>query len=384
MVKLDKTDTPVTAVTSVTTEVAGKIQYQDYDIEKDRATLVAKLTGEDLQKVDEITNTIDVFNLSSIATYGAEAAEEISKASDIVLNSMDLKQLDDSGRIMKSLSKIMGQFDKKDLEPEKTGFFAQLFGNSKEALEKLTKKYTTLGGEIENIYVQIKEYEEEIVQSNNYLKSMFEANQNHYHQLVLYIVAGEQGCKEIREEIERRQNTQESHEDQFQISELQTALDMLEQRVSDLKMAETIALQSVPMIKMQEKSNFDLVRKMESAFVVTLPTLKQAIAQSMMLKRQRVMAKSMKTLDDTTNEALIASAKQNAALSIETAKLASGSSIKIETVEKTWNDIMNGITEAQRIRDDAHKKRIADDAKLKQLQQNYIKFIDSNNSRPAQ
>ena len=63
---------------------------------------------------------------------------------------------------------------------------------------------------------------------------------------------------------------------QFEISNLRQAENMLEQRVMDLKTAESIALQSIPMIKTMEFSNANLTRKINSAFIVTLPVFKQA------------------------------------------------------------------------------------------------------------
>ncbi len=58
-----------------------------------------------------------------------------------------------------------------------------------------------MGEEVDKIYVQLKQYESEIKQSNRKLNQMFDANVNYYHELVKYILAGEQGCREIEEYI---------------------------------------------------------------------------------------------------------------------------------------------------------------------------------------
>ena len=44
-------------------------------------------------EVDALVSTIEIDNLETIVTFGADAAEEISRASDVVLNSMDMSQL---------------------------------------------------------------------------------------------------------------------------------------------------------------------------------------------------------------------------------------------------------------------------------------------------
>ena len=61
-------------------------------------------------------------------------------------------------------------------------------------LDKILAKYHTMGDEVDKIYVQLKQYESEIKQSNRKLEEMFKVNVDYYHKLVKYILAGEQGC----------------------------------------------------------------------------------------------------------------------------------------------------------------------------------------------
>jgi len=54
-----------------------------------------------------------------------------------------------------------------------------------------------------------------------------------------------------------------------------------------------------------------------------------------------------------------------------TARLASGSSIKIETLETTWRTIMNGIEETKQIQENAKKKRVEDQARLETIKNDF-------------
>ena len=132
-------------------------------------------------------------------------------------------------------------------------------------------------------------------------------------------------------------------------------------------------MQSIPMIKTMQFSNMNLVRKINSAFIVTLPVFKQAIAQAIMLKRQRIQAEAMSALDAKTNEMLIRNAQNTAEQSKITARLASGSSIKTETLEKTWQTIVSGIEETKQIQENARKQRIEDQKKLEAIKDDFNK-----------
>ena len=355
--------------------VQNEIEAVDvYDIVEDRKQMNNELVGSD--EVDALVSTIEVNNLETIVSFGAEAADEISKASDIVLNSMSMSQIDESSEMLNALSKIMSKFDIDEIREDK-GLFNKLFGNLRKQLEKILQKYHTMGDEVDKIYVQLKQYESEIKQSNRNLNQMFDANVGYYHELVKYILAGEQGCKELENYIAQRQQDYENTADnaiQLELSSLNNALMMLEQRTQDLRTAENIAMQSIPMIKTMEYSNMNLVRKINSAFIVTLPVFKQALAQAIMLKRQKIQAEAMSELDKKTNEMLIKNAKNTVEQSKMTAKLASGSSIKIDTLEKTWRTIVNGIDETRAIQENARKQRIDDAARLDQIKKEFMEI----------
>lgn len=325
------------------------------------------------EEIDKIVSTINVNDSSTIVKFGAEAADEISKASDQVLNSMSLAQINDTGNMMKALANIMDQFDIDEIKDDKPGFF----GSLKKKLEKILNKYDNMGKDIDKIYVQLKQYESEIEANNKKLDAMYDANLGYYQQLVKYIMAGEQGVKELDAFIEQYQaKVAENPDDgtiRMDLSNLQQMREILDQRVMDLKVAENVALQTVPMLKTMEYSNLNLVRKINSAFIITMPVFKQALAQAIMLKRQRIQAESMAALDEKTNEMLLKNAQNTVDQSKMVAAMASSSSIKVETLQQTWQTIVNGIDEVQAIQDQAREKRKTDAVALEQIKADYKK-----------
>jgi len=370
-------ESPVVAAT--VPEAKSEIAVvEEYDIVADREQMNTQLANS--EEVDKLVSSIDLTNMDSIVHFGAEVAEEISKASDVVLNSMTLSQLDDTGAMLKTLAKVMDQFNIDEIKEDK-GFWNKLFGNAKKQLDKILAKYHTMGEDIDKIYVQLKGYESEIKTSNQKLNTMFDANVAYYHELVKYILAGEQACKELESYIAKRTEEMKNSGDQsiqFELTSLNQALLMMEQRTQDLRTAENVAMQSIPMIKTMEFSNYNLVRKINSAFIVTLPIFKQALAQAILLKRQKLQAESLAELDKKTNEMLIKNAENTMAVSQQTARLASGSSVQIETLETTWRTITTGIEETRRIEEEARKKRVDDKAKLEAIKEDFRKQYNAS------
>ena len=342
-----------------------------YNIVTDRENITTALVGS--KEVDTLVSTIEVHNMDTIVTFGAEVADEISKASDTVLGSLNIQEIDETNQLMVHLAAIMSKFDIDELKEDK-GLFDKLFGNVRQQLDKILAKYHTMGDEVDKIYVQLRSYDQEIRQSNHKLNNMFEANVGYYHELVKYIIAGEQACQELQAYIDKRTKDMAETGDnsiQFEIQSLNQSLMMMEQRVHDLRTAENVAMQSIPMLKTMEFSNYNLLRKINTAFIITLPIFKQALAQAILLKRQKIQAESMKVLDEKTNEMLIKNAHNTVEQSKLTSQMASGSSIQIETLENTWRTIMDGIEETKQIEMDNRRKRIEDKQRLEAIKQEF-------------
>lgn len=366
-------ENPVPVQTGTELEVV-----KEYNIQAEREKMTRELANS--KEVDELSSQLDVYQPDTIVNFGAGVAEEISKCSDVVLNSMNMSQVNDSGEMLQLLAKVMDKFDVKELQEDK-GLFDKLFHNAKKQLDKILSKYHTMGEEIDKIYIQLKKYEEEIKQSNKHLETMFQTNVKYYNELVKYILAGEQGIREIDAYMEQRRKDLETSGDnsiQFELTSLEQAKTMLEQRVQDLRIAENVAMQSIPMIKTMEFSNYNLVRKINSAFIITMPVFKQALSQAILLKRQKVQAEAMAALDQRTNEMLIRNAQNTVEASKMTTRLASGSSIQVETLETTWKTIVSGIEETKAIQEEASRKRQEDQVRLNQIKKEFNEMFHAN------
>ena len=245
---------PVQPAAQTPAQTAPEMEIVPFNIQADKQQLTEKMVNS--EEVDKIVSTISVYELGTIVSFGSEVAENISKCSDSVLNSINMSQLDNSSEMLNTLAKIMEKFDIDEIK-EKPGLFGKMFGNLRKQVDKILDKYHTMGQEVDKIYVQLKQYEEEIKQSNQKLEKMFETNVEYFHELEKYILAGEQGIGEIENYYEQRRQEFESSGEasiQFELTSLEQARVMLEQRVQDLRIAENVAMQSIPMIKTMEFS----------------------------------------------------------------------------------------------------------------------------------
>lgn len=333
-----------------------------------------------LKEVQDLTSEIEVQNVNSIIQFGQKASENISKISDELLASIKEVKAEEASEMLLSLTKIMDKFDIKEFENQKQpGLIAKIFKSAGDTIAKLFQKYDTMGYEIEKVYILLKRYESEIKDSNQKLKKLYDGNLEYYKQLEKYIVAGELASEEVDMYINQfsNDNTMNMDEKQMMIQKLEICKEMLQQRLYDLKVAENVAIQAAPMIQTIQMSNFNLLRKINTSFIITLPIFKQCLAQAIMLKRQEIQAKSLKQLDDKTNELIMRNATNTARQSTEIAKMASGSVVAIETLEKSYQTIMKGIEDTKAIQEANKAKRVENTIKLEQIKSNMKRNISS-------
>ena len=363
-------------ITNRDTSMSEELQPAEaFSLEKQKEETTLKLQNS--PEITAIARQVNITDANTIMTFGTGTAQEIAKFSDQILHSLEMTKVEDSSALLVSLNKIMDKFDVKDFNEKQAGVLSRLFNKAKNSVEALFQKYHTMGDEVDKVYVTLKQYENEIRQSNKTLEVMFEKDVEYYEQLGKYIMAGEMVLSQLRDNLlpKMQQKAMDSGDrmDQINFDNASQAVEMLDQRIYDLKLAENVSLQSMPMIKSIEQGNNNLIRKINSAFIITMPIFKQCLTQAIMLKRQALQANAISALDKRTNELLLRNAENTALQSKITTRLASGGAVDIATLEKSWQTIMNGITETRQIQSELRQSRTDGAQRMIALKQEYAK-----------
>lgn len=328
-------------------------------------------------EVHALAQKIDVKDQIAMLELGKETANGISTFSDRMLATMKASKLEESSVLLNNLNKIMDKFDPKDFaEEKKGGFLTRLFNKGKEQLERILSKYDSMNKEIDVIFNEIQKYEVEMKRNTVDLEHLYDQNVNYFQTLSKFIAAIEVKADEVRATLPTLEQKAQTG-DQLAAMEYETmqrAIELLEQRRYDLEMAQQVSFQSAPQIRLMQQGNNHLIGKINSAFVTTIPIFKQGLIHAVTLQRQKLIADSMSELDRRTNEMLVRNAENISKNSVNIARTAGSPSIKIETIETTWQTIMNGIQETKQIQAETAKNREEGRKRIEQLQLEYEKL----------
>ena len=328
-------------------------------------------------EVHALAQKIDVKDQIAMLELGKETANGISTFSDKMLATMKTSKLEESSVLLNNLNRIMDKFDPQDFaEDKKGGFLTRLFTKGKEQLEKFLSKYDSMNKEVDVIYREIQKYEVEMKRNTVDLENLYDQNLDYFQTLSKFVAAIEVRTDEVRASLPGLEQKAQTG-DQLAAMEYETllrAVELLEQRRYDLEMAQQVSFQSAPQIRLMQQGNNHLIAKINSAFVTTIPIFKQGLIHAVTLKRQKLISDSMSELDRRTNEMLVRNAENISKNSVNIARSAGSPSIKIETIETTWQTIMAGIQETKQIQAETARNREEGRKRIERLQLEYEKL----------
>lgn len=356
---------PVVQETIISAEEVSQIRQRQIALKKE-------------PQVQTLAQRIDPKNQIAILEFGKETAKGISTFSDRMLATIKQSDLEQSTKLLTNLNKVMDRFDPQDFseEEKKEGLLKRLFKKSKMQLEGILSKYDTMNKEVDVIYTEIQKYEIEMKRNTQQLELMYDENLDYFKQLSEHVAAIDIKVEELEAPIPAL-NAQAEQGSQMAIMELESvkrAVELLQQRGYDLEMAQQVSFQSAPQIRLMQQGNNHLIGKINSAFVTTIPIFKQGLIHAVTIKRQKLVSDSMAELDKRTNEMLMRNAENVRRNSVDIARQASNPSIKIETIEQTWQTIMAGIDEVKQVQEQTVRDRAEGRDRIEQLQLQYEKL----------
>ncbi|HBG8470957.1 TPA: toxic anion resistance protein [Clostridioides difficile] len=331
--------------------VLNEVSVNEYAV---KLTEEYKLNLRNDKDVKCIMTKIDISDIENILAFGDKSANSISRLSDEILSTTQKIQKEkDIGLILNKLNKTFKGFNLEDLQKEEKGFFKKVFNKAQNSFDNIVDRCTTVGNEVDKIYLDLKKHEVDIKEQVKNLANLYESNILYYRDLEKYIVAGEMALEKLDNELipsleEKALNSGENISLQ-KINILKNNRDMLEQRVYDLKIAENVSLQNIPMLQQMQKGNFDLMRAIKSSFIITLPIFKQCLINAIVLKKQEKMYKDIESVRNMTNDFLMQNAEHLSKQAPGISKLAGNSQISLDSLETSYKKIMEGIDECRRI-----------------------------------
>lgn len=341
------------------------------------------LQPHDFAEVMDAHKELAEISTTVVAEYGKNIANKTSTYTDELLDLVQNKDLDATGQKLNQVVQVAQQLNTSSIlnKSKSSGFFGGLLSKFKSAKHSFDQHFNTTKEQIDALVKEIESSQSGLKARVGTLDKMFDAVQEEYKQLGVYIAAGQLKQQDIQQQIVALTNQEQDQQTTQQIYDLNHLANNLEKRVSDLQVLQQSAMQTLPMIRIIQSNNLMLVDKFYAIKNITLPAWKNQISLAISLQEQKNSVQLAKAIDDTTNELLRRNAELLHQNSVDTAKANQRSVIDVETLEHVQNTLIKTVNDVIQIQKEGMQKRAEATTRLRALQESLNHLVLENSGQ---
>lgn len=316
---------------------------------------------EDQKAIQDVMNQINLNDTQSIIGFGVGAQRQLTAVSEQMLEGVKNKETGEAGTILNRMVTRLRGFDVKDIAGHtKPGFFARLFGMLSPIAQAI-QKFESVRNQIDDLESELETHVTRLMKDVGALDRLYDSSLQYFHDLAIYIAAGEAKLRELDEVVIPDLKAQaESSDDMVasqKLNDMNNARNALERKIHDLRLTRQVTMQSLPSIRIIQDNDNNLITKIQSAIVNTVPLWKTQMAQAITIYNAAKAGKAVKAATDLTNDLLVSNAENlresNAQIRTEVERAV----VDIASIEKANNDLIATIDESLTIYEEGKRKR---------------------------
>ena len=340
------------------------------------------LTEQEKAAVLAFVERIDIHNSETVLKYGNAAQMKISQFSDKILEDVKTK---DTGAISDMLTELVAELKGFDVDEGKRSGFFGLFKKAGLNLTQLKAKYDKVEENVMEIVNALTGHQKQLIADAAMLDELYKQNEQYYHELTLYIIAGELKLKRLREEelpplLAKAQETANPADAQA-ASDFSQLIERFDKRIHDLKLTRMVSVQMGPQIRLMQTNDNVLAERIQSTIANTIPLWKSQMVISMGMQHAEEALKAQQAVTDMTNELLRTNAERLKVGTIETAKEAERGVVDLETIRTANTALIDTLNEVQKIQREGALKRAEASMELGRLEKQLRdKVLEINNN----
>ena len=325
----------------------------------------SQLTDAERKAIDDFIQKVDVTNPDHVLLFGADAQKKIADFSQSALDAVKTQDAGEVGNMLVNLVSELKGFQKDTEEPKG---LAKLFAKGEDKITRMKARYSKVSANVDNIAGSLENYQTQLLKDIAMFDRLYDQNNDYFHQLTLYIIAGEKKLQQVREtELKALQEKAAQTGDAMdaqRANDLAAQCDRFEKKLYDLKLTRQVAIQMAPQIRLLQNNDSLLVERIQSTLSNTLPLWKSQMVLALGLHHSQQALQAQTAVTDMTNELLRKNAEALKIGTIQTAKEAERGIIDIETLAQTNQDLIDTINEVMTIQSEGRAKRMEAEKQL--------------------
>lgn len=326
------------------------------------------LSDAEKKQVEAFVKQIDISNVKTVNTYGANAQNGIAAFSQSITSTVRTKEFGEVGETLSQLKTAINS----TLVPEKKGIFG-VFQKGKQRLSSLISSYETAEANIKKIEKDLQQHRQVLTKDIYVFDQMYAQNLKFYKELTMYIIAGKKALaaarstklEELREKAER---TQDQLDMQY-YRDYEDACNRFEKRLFDLETTRLVSIQMAPQIRLLQNADQEVADKLRSNIINTIPLWRNQMVLALGIEHSRRALDAQAAVTEMTNELLRKNAETLKQGAIDAATASERAIVDMETLRKVNSDIITSINEVVKIHEEGSKRRAEAQTELVKIEE---------------
>ena len=337
-----------------------------------------QVDASEKQRIDGLMQEINLADSNSIIFFGSKAQQELTSISDSMLEGVRNKDVGNAGESLNNMVSVLRGFEVKDYDPNaRPGFFARLWARifgGVTPVAKFIQQYEGVRQQVDVVTDDLEGHKTKLLRDITSLDKLYDANLEYFHNLELYILAGEEKLKHIDDvllpEAVSKAETSDDVLGAQELRDMRSGRDDLERRIHDLKLTRQVAMQSLPSIRLIQENDKGLVNKINSTLVNTVPLWRQQLAQAVTIFRSAEAAKSVRAASDLTNDLLEKNSENLRTANRSVREELERGVFDVNAVRSANENLIATIEESLQIADEGKRRRAEAEKTLVELEDN--------------
>ena len=326
------------------------------------------LSEKDRKMIVDFVPKINLRDSTIVSNYGSGAQKKIADFSESMLSSVKTKDLGEVGEMLASVVTELKNFDQEEEQKGFLGFFKKT-GNK---LDAMKVRYNKAETNVNQIATALEGHQVQLLKDTAMLDKMYEMNLAYYKELCLYILAGKEKLKQVREndlkELMDKAAQTGAAEDAQAANDLANLCDRFEKKLHDLDLTRMISIQMGPQIRLVQNNDTLMVDKIQSTLVNTIPLWKSQMVLALGVTHSQQAAAAQRGVTELTNQMLKKNAETLKMATVETARESERGIVDIETLKATNESLIATLDEVMQIQQEGRQKRAEAEVELRKLE----------------
>lgn len=320
----------------------------------------------DLEKIESHKQTINFSEPEMLSQYGLSVQQNLAKFSEEFLTDVRNREVSEVGLLLNELMLTVKGVDAEAMT--NPGPLMRFWYKILSEVSLFRGQFEKVNDQLDKLISELEESKRRLLDDTRRLEKTYEKNLSYFYELESLIAAAEESILTKRQELDHVTVNSEDYLSLQKLQDERNVVKEFDKRIHDLKLAKMVIIQTLPQIRLIQHNNNELVNKIQSTILNTIPIWRNQITLTYSLDKQKKAADLQTKIYETTNAILTKNSELLKENSLNVARLTETGIVDTKSLRKMNDDMVSVIAGVLKIYEEGREKRKAADLELSEME----------------